>query len=256
MMIAARILNPEGYFQIQDSSGEYVPAKEVEGGVLVPGSKEDIPSPTQLLTVYYKRLHTYLVDPEGNLTTFEAAKIDETEYLNKYRKEGYYTQPYKLIYEILPNAAEKGDASEAKAGETVDGYVIPVNGQGLWNAIYGYLAIRPDGNKVIGVSWYQHGETPGLGAVIAEPGWQSQFFGKQILQSTGEAIPDAKSASVGIIVLRGKVSEVLGTSPKAASAVDGITGATLTGNGVVKAYQDVLEAYRPFLVKLQEQHKK
>ena len=53
--------------------------------------------------------------------------------------------------------------------------------------------------------------------------------------------------------MRGKVSEVLGDAPKAQSAVDGIAGATLTGNGVTKAYTDVLEAYRPFLIAIAKQ---
>ncbi len=49
-------------------------------------------------------------------------------------------------------------------------------------------------------------------------------------------------------MVRGKVSEVYGDSPKAKSAVDGMSGATLTGNGVTAAYKDVLEAYRAFLI--------
>ena len=54
---------------------------------------------------------------------------------------------------------------------------------------------------------------------------------------------DFKTAPLGITVVKGKVSEVLGNSPKAKSAVDGMAGATLTGNGVTDAYRDVLSAY-------------
>ena len=68
-----------------------------------------------------------------------------------------------LIYKILPNPTK-----EAKENEEPEGYVIPVNGFGLWDAIYGYLAIKPGGNSVIGISWYDQKETPGLGANIAE----------------------------------------------------------------------------------------
>ena len=62
-----------------------------------------------------------------------------------------------------------------------------------------------------------------------------------------------KTAPVGITVVRGKVVEVVGDNPKAFSAVDGMPGATLTGNGVTKAYKDTLAPYRPFFIKLSEQ---
>ena len=57
-------------------------------------------------------------------------------------------------------------------------------------------------------------------------------------------------------MVKGKVSEVLGNAPKAKSAVDGMTGATLTGNGVNDAYREVLAAYRPFLIKVNEENAK
>ena len=58
---------------------------------------------------------------------------------------------------------------------------------------------------------------------------------------------------MGIIVVKGKVSDVYGTTPKARSAVDGISGATLTGNGVTAAYHNSLTPYRAFLTKINEQ---
>jgi len=136
------------------------------------------------------------------------------------------------------------------------GYVIPVNGFGLWDAIYGYLAIKPDGDTVIGISWYDQKETPGLGANISEKYWQDLFPGKLIFQETPNGQTNFKTAPIGITVVKGKVSEVLGDSPKAKSAVDGMAGATLTGNGVQESYKSVLSAYRPFLIKLHEENKR
>lgn len=245
MMIAAKMLSHSGYFLIEEKDGKYAPAKYEKGGLLVPGSSNDIPGRQELLEVFQKRLIPYLVDATGNLTTFEKAGINLDDYVANYKKTGYYKEPLKLIYMIMPN-------SEKKEGEKPIGYVIPVNGFGLWDAIYGYIAIKPDGDTVIGISWYEQKETPGLGANISEEYWQSLFPGKLIFQESPNGTTDFKTAPIGITVVRGKVSEVLGTAPKAKSAVDGMAGATLTGNGVTEGYRAVLEPYRPFFIKLHE----
>lgn len=246
MMIAAKILSHEGYFLIKNDEGQYVPAKLGDNGVLVPGSEKDIASKSQLIDVYNKRLIPKLTDREGNLKTFGDAGLNENEYIDSFRKTGYYKQPQKLLYEIMPNKVEEKNSKP-------EGYVIPVNGYGLWDAIYGYLAVAPDGNTVIGISWYDQKETPGLGANIAEAYWQNLFPGKKIFMESPDGKTDYNTAPIGIIVAKGKVSEVYGNSPKAKSAVDGMAGATLTGNGVTDAYRDVLNGYRPFFIKLEKE---
>ena len=249
-LVAARILNPTGgYLQMLNAEGDYVPAKALPGGKLVPGTTSDIPSNEQLLEVYKARFKPYLVDNQGKSRTFEELKIDPKTYLTTNRKTGYYRLPYKLLYEILPNPTDNASSST-----TPDGYIIPINGFGLWDAIYGYLAITPDAERVIGISWYDHKETPGLGAVIAEPDWQAQFPNKLIFQEDASGNIDIPSSPIGIVVVRGKVAEVYGDSAKSKNAVDGISGATLTGNGVTAAYRDVLSAYRPFLMHVHEKN--
>lgn len=250
MMIAAKILDHEGHFLMQDKDGNYIVAKMLPTGDLVPGSNSDIATQSQILDVYEKRLIPFLVDEKGETTTFQKAQIDEERYLADYKKTGYYKEPQKLVYEILPHSAVS-DKTEAEKPKPI-GYVIPVNGYGLWDAIYGYLAIETDGNTVIGISWYDQKETPGLGANIAEASWQSLFPGKGIFQSSASGETDFKTAPLGLTVVKGKVSDVLGNSPKAKSAVDGMAGATLTGNGVTDAYSAVLSAYRPFLIRVHE----
>jgi len=248
MMIAAKILDPQGYFLILDKQGKAIPAMYLPGGRLEPGSVNDIATQNQLLEVYKKRLVPMLVNDEGDLISFKDANVNEDEYVNSYRKSGYYQLPTKLIYKILPNSSV--DIEKANDHHSVEGYVIPVNGFGLWDAIYGYLAIEPNGDTVIGITWYDQKETPGLGANIADPPWQGLFPGKLIFQESLNGKTDFKTAPLGITVVKGRVSEVLGNSPKAKSAVDGMAGATLTGNGVTDAYKNVLNAYRPFLIKL------
>lgn len=245
MLIASHILDYGGYFLLQDKDGKDVPAKYTTNGELVPGTKSDYATNQQILDVYKKRIIPKLLSPENKLVSFADAKINEEEYLTDYRKSGYYRQNYKLIYEILPNRTANGEDKAQPVG-----FVIPVNGLGLWDAIYGYLAIKPDGNTVIGTTWYDQKETPGLGANIAEQEWQGQFPGKKIFQANPDGTTDYKTAPIGIIVVKGKVSEVYGPTPKANSAVDGMAGATLTGNGATAAFKDVLDAYRPFLTSL------
>jgi len=247
MMISARIMNPKGYFQVKNEKGEYVPAEFAEGTYLVPSDKIIYPTRDQTLAIYRKRLISLLVDDQGNVTTFEKENINEEKYLAEHKKEGYYRLPLKLLYEILPNAKEV-------EGKKPIGYVIPVNGYGLWDAIYGYIAIETDGNTVIGISWYEQKETPGLGANISDASWQKQFHGKKIFKANMEGETEFKTAPIGITVVRGEVKNVIGNNPKAKSAVDGMSGATLTGNGVTEAYKDVLSAYRPFFIKLHKEN--
>lgn len=249
MMIAAKMLDHQGHFLLPAPSDSdqwaYQFARYAEGK-LVPGNKNDFATDQQLLDIYRTFLIPRLVDSTGRITTFEAAKMNYDDYIRDFKKIGYYKQTEKLLYEILPSTSSPEDRGEGKP----IGYVIPVNGFGLWDAIYGYIAIKPDGKTVIGVSWYDQKETPGLGANIAEEAWQAHFPGKLIFQPSGDSSLDMQSAPIGIVVVRGKVSDVLGSAPKARSAVDGMAGATLTGNGVTDAYRLVLEQYRPFFLKL------
>ncbi len=242
MLIAARIINPDGYFQVQKDDGTFVPAYAATNGILQPSEQKITADNTQIAAVYKARIGTFLVNNEGKISTFHEAGLSDDKYLQEYFKTGYYRQPWKLLYKIYGNIPPEGNKERDAIG-----YVFPVNGMGLWDAIYGYLAIKTDANTVIGISWYDQKETPGLGGNISEPSWQNQFHGKHIFQESPDGKTNFKSAPLGITVVKGKVSELLGDSPKALSAVDGMAGATLTGNGVSSAYQDVLAAYRPFL---------
>lgn len=246
MMIAARILTHESVFQISKKQEEYEPAKYAGNGLLEADPNPKPATSKEILDVFNYRFAPMLTDNKGKLVTFKEAGINQEDYIASHKKSGYSLLKYKLLYKILPNE------ENAQEKQPI-GYVIPINGFGLWDAIYGYLAIGTDGNTVIGTSWYDQKETPGLGANIAEAYWQNLFPGKQIFQAGPTGQVDTKSSPVGIIVVKGKVSEVIGDAPKSKSAVDGMAGATLTGNGVTDAYRDVLSNYRPFLSQLHEQ---
>ena len=124
----------------------------------------------------------------------------------------------------------------------VAAYVIPMKGTGLWGPISGYLALEPDCSTVRGVTFFAEKETPGLGAEITHTPFQSQFKGKHILDDSGKL--------VSIKVVKGKAAEVM---PDALDhAVDGVSGATLTSNGVTNMFSDCLERYEPYFKKVRK----
>ena len=121
-------------------------------------------------------------------------------------------------------------------GKQPTGYSIPISGKGLWSTIYGYIALETDGNTVKGITFYQHGETPGLGGELEKDWFTSNFVGKQIYNEAGEL--------VSIKIKKGKVNP---SDINAIHQVDGISGATLTGRGMNKFIAQDLNVYKPFL---------
>lgn len=251
MLIAAKILNHAGYFQIESEGGDFVPATFDPSEKILVKTEGEPPKATeeQIKEISELRIRPLLTNKAGEVTTFKAQNLTLSEYLEDNQKSGYAKLPYKLFYVILPNEAGVAEESGEDLSK-VSAFVIPVSGFGLWGPIYGYIAIAPNGDDVIGTTWYDHGETPGLGANIAEAWWQKQFYGKLVFQPSSDGSVDLPTTDMGIIVVKGKVSDVYSDSPKSKSAVDGISGATLTGDGVTAAYKDSLTPYRDFLIKV------
>lgn len=121
---------------------------------------------------------------------------------------------------------------------TLDGqknYIIPVRGNGLWDEIWGFIALESDGNTVKGVSFDHKGETPGLGAEIKDnTAWKAQFLGKELFTEDGKF--------VGVAVVKGGVKDP-------AHQVDGISGATITGDGVTDMIKKDINKYVSYIEK-------
>jgi len=249
MLIAAKLLSHDGYFLLKDKEGKYIPAK-YENEKFIPGTEQDIATNQEVLNVYKSLFIPLLVDKEGNVKTFEQAGIDLNKYVAEYKTVGYYKLPLMLIYKMLPQNYELKQKSVLEAPTA--GWVVPISGFGLWDAIYGYLALQSDGDTVIGITWYEQKETPGLGGDMSEESWQKQFAGKKIFLSSSDE-ENFQTVPLGITVVKGTVQEVLGNTPRAKSAVDGMSGATLTGNGITQAYKDNLAPYRPFLIRIHKE---
>lgn len=130
---------------------------------------------------------------------------------------------YVLVYEVLRN------------GE-LDALVLPFEGVGLWSTVYGFIALNADLSTVRGITFYEHAETAGLGARITEPAWRARWEGRQVFDDDWAP----------------RLTVIKGPAPPATEApfeVDGLSGATLTGNGVTAALHFWLgeDALGPYL---------
>ena len=120
----------------------------------------------------------------------------------------------------------------------VDGttsYIIPLRGKGLWGPIWGFIALEDDLNKVYGAVFDHEKETPGLGAEINTPMFQDPFANKTIFE--GEVFTPIK-------VIKG------GPKEGDMHGVDGISGGTITSNGVSDMLSERLSMYLPYFNKM------
>ena len=124
----------------------------------------------------------------------------------------------------------------------VSNIILPVHGYGLWSTMYGYLALETDTRTVAGLTFYEQGETAGLGSEVANPQWLALWPGKEVFGDDGKP---------AITVVKGSVDS---QSPNAMHEVDGLAGATLTANGVTNLMAFWLGdlGFGPYLAKLRE----
>ena len=116
-------------------------------------------------------------------------------------------------------------------------YIFPISGQGLWSTLFGFIALDNDKNTVKGITFYKHKETPGLGGEVDKKWFQQNFIGKKIFNSNKDL--------VSVKVMKGPASIL--PIDKQIHAVDGITGATMTSNGLSKFLIRDLTRYEGFL---------
>lgn len=115
-------------------------------------------------------------------------------------------------------------------------YIIPIRGNGLWNAIYGYISLKGDLNTIKGIVFDHIGETAGLGAEITQDWFQERFINEKLF--------DSNNNLMGIKV--SKTNNDPKNSDKNDHEVDAISGATITGDGVSDMIKERLEHYIPY----------
>jgi Na+-transporting NADH:ubiquinone oxidoreductase subunit C len=130
-------------------------------------------------------------------------------------------QQYLPVFDASPDNGEKV-------------IIIPVEGKGLWGPVFGYVSLKADMNTIYGVKFDHKGETPGLGAEINTPQFESMFPGKKLFEGD-------KFVSIGVLKGGAKKDDV--------HSVDAISGGTITSKGLQKMLLDCISKYNDFLLK-------
>jgi len=130
---------------------------------------------------------------------------------------------------------EKGD---------VKTIILPVSGYGLWSTLHGFLALEGDANTVVGLGFYEHAETPGLGGEVDNPRWKANWPGKKVYDLDESDKPQ-------LHLVKGSVDR---SHPDSKYMIDGLSGATLTSRGVTNLIQFWTgeNGFQPYLKRLRE----
>ena len=183
---------------------------------------------------------------EGSVIFVSTDKVADE--FKKYIKEQLVIEGDKITKDDNAYLIDlKKQETEAKAGKTrklplfigeKDGskyYIIPMRGKGLWDAIWGFVAL--DNNLVVQGVYFDHkGETPGLGANIKQRYFMDDFTGESILNGTEYA---------GIAVAKGNNDPT--NEIKDDNEVDALAGATITGNGLSAMIKESVKLYKSYL---------
>ena len=189
----------------------------------------------EVLSFYENRIASKVVDINGNILEKDAdgnPLIAEKVNVGK----NYKMSPEKRMYPIFIFHAEGNpDAAES--------YVLPVYGAGLWDEIWGYVALQTDLNTIEGVTFSHKGETPGLGARITSLAIQQRYQGKEIFDDSGKI--------QSVAMQKGEGKDYSADPHK----VDGLSGATITANGVNNMLKNYIQHYSAFLEKQKSSQK-
>lgn len=165
------------------------------------------------------------VDTDPTIFDFEKSKYDAA--LSVSLKE----KGVKDIAGIQRVTKESPVYISKKEDGSVDAIILPIQGYGLWGLMYGFISLESDGETVKGIIFYKHNETPGLGGEIQNPQWTATWEGKEL-----------------------PIQIVKGTAGNDEHKIDGLSGATLTSNGVDHAvdFWTGENGFGPFLAKVRK----
>lgn len=188
--------------------------------------------------LYAENIEPRLVDfATGDFVDGDAAAYDQ----RKAAKDP--AQSIKLSAEDdiakIIRRANIGTVYLVKDGAETSKVIIPVHGNGLWSMMYAFVAVETDGNTVSGITYYEQGETPGLGGEVENPTWRAQFVGKKLFDDNHKPA----------------IKVVKGGAPQGSEhGVDGLSGATLTSVGVQHTFDFWLGdmGFGPFLAKVRD----
>jgi len=188
-------------------------------------------SPEEILALKEAHIEEIVYEPDGTIIKKDNKDNKPVSYLKMTTEQKDKKQFLSLFL-----FREKKDGPILK-------YAIPVSGGGLWGQVYGFLALEKDLNTIAAVTFYKHKETPGLGAECSKPWFQNNFKGKKILKVKGE-VEDGVIEMAHFRVVKGKVKVLYKKSdPRVTHSVDGMSGATITGNGITNFVNSDVRKY-------------
>ncbi len=179
-------------------------------------------SSKELEELFGKRVKRVLVDLDSGDTIADADPAYEPR---KAMKDDKLNEAIESQFDIGLAKREKQTWVYQVLGESgeVEQVVLPIYGMGLWSTLYGYVAVDKDIRTIKGLTYYEHGETPGLGGEVENPNWKAKWVGKHIWK---EGTPrEDENLMVG-------VAKGAPIAEKEAYMVDGLSGATITSRGV------------------------
>ncbi len=183
----------------------------------------------EVLDLYKARIKSLVVDINGEEVLKNAKGnpmiAEEVDISKNYKKT-----PEERVFPVFKYMDEKNPTQ-------VDAYILPLYGAGLWDKIWGYVALKGDLNTIAGTSFDHKSETPGLGARIATPEVQNRFVGKQIYDEAGNL--------VSVKMVKGE-----GHTGLTNHEVDGMSGATITGRGLTAMLEKYLSYYQSYFKKV------
>ncbi len=170
-------------------------------------------SDQDVLRIFEEKVTQYALNMEGEV--IEGLKAEDIDMAKERKKPEAERRLPLYVYEQDGNGY----------------YIVSVRGNGLWDEIWGNIALKEDLNTIAGASFDHKGETPGLGAEIKDnPAFPAQFKGKEIYDE-GEY--------VSVTVRKGGARD-----PQ--HEVDGISGATVTADGVTEMLYRGIKYYEPY----------
>ena len=221
-------LASEGLRPAQKKAEEFAKKRQILSAVL------DIQQIPDIVSTYNSRISSYIVDANGQTVeqtgpTGNPLRAEDLDIEKEFKKA-----PDQRLYPVYKFHAE-GSPDDTEA------YILALYGKGLWNDIWGYVALEPDMNTVAGIVFDHKGETAGLGARITEKEIQERYKGKKIFDAGGEII---------------SVNMLKGENNKPASIddhnINGMSGATITAKGVNYMMIDYLNCYLPLIESLKK----
>ena len=179
----------------------------------------------EVVKTYDAQVQAFVVDQTGKTIENLAAKdvVVAKEY-KKLNKDGSVKEGETLRMPVYQFKSTEG---------VVQNYILPAFGFGLWDNVWGFIALESDLNTIKGVIFDHKGETPGLGARITEAKVQDRFVGKKMFNANGEA---------ALELMKGEGNDYSNEVNK----VDGMSGATLTSNGLNTMFTNYFNLYKNY----------